>query len=106
MTESDRGSADESAEGSARIAKRQISPDPSDPYLSVLEPIADLEGCSVEDLPPLYKYVDHLIENLFSTPPPEKAQVEITFTYYYYRIRLDQQGNMCLTRLAEPLELP
>lgn len=89
----------------SRIIRRTVEPDPDDPYLAILEPIADLEDCAVEDLPPLYKYVDHLVENLFSTPPPEKAQAELTFTYYYYRVTVDQQGNMRLAKLAEPLEI-
>lgn len=94
------------ADEETRILHREITPDPDNPYLAVLEPIAELEGCGVEELPPLYKYVDHLLENLFGTPPPAKSQVEITFTYHNYRVTLDQQGNMRLARLADPLDVP
>lgn len=52
-------------------------PRPDHPYFSLLHVIAELEGCEVEDLPPLYDYVDHLLEDLFTTPPPPKAQARV-----------------------------
>lgn len=93
------------ADDDHRIYHREIEPDPDEPHLGVLHAIADVEGCEIEDLPPLYDYVDHLVEKLFQTPPPAKAQVQLDFTYYHYRILLDQEGNLTLMRQAEPLEL-
>lgn len=99
--------ADAGAQGDEdhRIYHRKIEPDPDEPHLGVLYSIAEVEECDVEDLPPLYDYVDHLVEKLFQTPPPTKAQVQIDFTYYHYRVLLDQEGNLTLMRQAEPLEL-
>ena len=102
-------SPDDFEEGSdapeQRIYRRQIQVDPADPYLAIVHPIAEIEGCEVEDLPPLYNYVDHLLENLFSTPPSEKSQVQLSFSYYNYRIQLDQQGHMTIIRQGESIEL-
>lgn len=95
----------ESPDEDHRIFHRQVDPDPDEPHLGVLYSIAEVEECDVEDLPPLYDYVDHMVEKLFGTPPPEKAQVQLAFTYYQYRILLDQEGNLTLMRQAEPLEL-
>ncbi|MFP9191711.1 HalOD1 output domain-containing protein [Natronosalvus vescus] len=90
---------------SHRIRHRQIQPDPDDPYLAVVHPIAELEGRPVEEMPPLYQYVDHLLENLFDEPPAEKAQVQLSFSYYNYRVQLDQQGNMTIIRQGETIDL-
>ncbi len=87
------------------ICRRQIEPDPEHPYFSLLHVIAELEGCEVSDLPPLYDYVDHLIEDLFTSPPPPKAQVEVEFSYYDYRINVDQEGNLSLMKQPEMLEI-
>lgn len=102
------GDADDASSDSAdpqRIYRRKVEPDPDEPYLSFLHTIAEVEGCSIDDLPPLYDYVDHLVEHLFSTPPPAKAQVQMEFTYYNYRVNLDQEGNLSLMKQSEPLEL-
>jgi hypothetical protein len=87
------------------IHRRQIEPDPDHPYFSLLHVIAELEGCEVEDLPPMYDYVDHLLEDLFTNPPPPKAQAEITFCYYDYRINVDQQGDLSVMKQPEALEI-
>jgi hypothetical protein len=88
-----------------RIYRRKVEPDSDEPYLSLLHTVAEVEGCSIEDLPPLYDYVDHLVENLFSTPPPAKAQVQLEFTYYDYRVSLNQEGDLSLMKQSEPLDL-
>lgn len=95
----------ESGSPSTQIHHRKIQPDPDDPYLAVVHPIAELEGRPVEEMPPLYRYVDHLLENLFDEPPAEKAQVQVCFSYYNYRIELDQRGNMTIIRQGETIDL-
>lgn len=84
-----------------QIFHRTIEPDRKEPHYDILATIAELEETDVEDLPPLYDYVDHLIEKLFSTPPPSKAQVKMEFTYYAYRVVVDQEGNLTLMRQSE-----
>lgn len=94
---------DDSSDDARRIHRRKIEPDPDHPHFSLLHAIAELEGCGVDDLPPLYDYVNHLIEDLFTTPPPPKAQAEIEFTYYDYRVNVDQEGHLSLLKQPEPL---
>ncbi len=52
------------------------------------------------DLPPLYDRIDHMVKQLFTSPPPPDAQVELEFSYFGYRIRLDQGGNASVRKLA------
>lgn len=83
--------------------RREVTPDPEDGFHELLHAVADLEGCDVEALPPLYDRVDHLVENLFEDPPTPKAQAEVQFTYYDYRITLDQLGHVSLRKQHESL---
>lgn len=83
------------------IYHRQIVPDPDAANRSLLQVIADLEGCGMTDLPPLYDRVDHLVEHLFTSPPPVEAQAELQFSYHGYRIELDQTGNVMVMKLGD-----
>lgn len=87
-----------------RIRRRRIGPDTDEPHFALLEVIAELEGCAVEDLPPLYDCVDHLLEDLFSTPPPADADARVEFTYDDYRVSVDQDGTLALLKQRESLD--
>jgi len=71
-----------------------------DPGIQIVEFVSHLEETEQDELPSLWSQIDHLIENLFSTPPAPEAQAEITFSYEGYRITVEQNGS---TRLV-PLE--
>lgn len=94
----------ERARNEYRMYRRTVTADPEDGFHDLLHAVADLEGCDVESLPPLYDRVDHLVEHLFEQPPSPKAQAEIQFTYYDYRITLDQLGNVSLRKQHESLD--
>lgn len=87
--------------GENRIYHRKVTPDADEANRSLLRLLADVEGCEVTDLPPLYEQVDHLVEHLFTDPPPASAQAELEFSYHGYRVELDQTGNVSLMKLAE-----
>lgn len=89
----------------ARIVRRTIAPDPETPYFALLEIVAEIEGCEVEALPPLYERTDHLLEKLFDDPPSQKAQVELSFSYHGYRITMDQLGNVTLRKLVDDIDV-
>ncbi|MDG5775744.1 HalOD1 output domain-containing protein [Haloarculaceae archaeon H-GB2-1] len=76
--------------------------DPSlqDPVYDVVETIADLEGVEVDELPSVHETVDGMVDNVFSNPPAPEAQVEVSFTYAGYRIRLHQDGNATFIKVA------
>ena len=81
------GTADDSG-----TVRRQIPPDPVTAEYDLLEILADVEGCEIEDLPPLYNEVEHVVETLFRTPPSTAAQMSISFSYAGYRITIDRSG--------------
>ncbi|MFC4451548.1 HalOD1 output domain-containing protein [Halorussus aquaticus] len=92
------------SDGQKRIYHRKVTPEVEEANRSLLRLVANLENCELTDLPPLYDQIDHLIEHLFSSPPPPEAQVEVEFSYYGYRIELDQSGNVSLMKLATASE--
>jgi hypothetical protein len=46
----------------------------------------------------MYEVTDHVIDNIFSTPPAAEAQFEVSFSYEGYRITLEQNGSMQLLK--------
>lgn len=71
------------------------------PAIDVAEIVAELEGEGATDLPALYDTVDHLVEHMFSTPPPLEAQCRLEFTYEGYRITLTQDGRATFMKVSE-----
>lgn len=99
--------SDEQRDVGRKIRHRKVTPEVEEAKRNLLRLIANLENCEVTELPPLYDHVDHLIEHLFSSPPPAEAQVEIEFSYHGYRIELDQSGNVSFMKLAgSPADSP
>lgn len=78
------------------IYHRQVEPNEETGNQKIARLIANLENCDTTELPPLYNWIDHVVEDLFSDPPPAEAQAEIAFTYAGYRIELDQTGHVRL----------
>lgn len=78
------------------IHRRSISPNPRTAEIELMEIIADIEGIAEEELPILWRDADHMISNLFESPPGQHAQMELTFTYAGYRISISQSGDVTL----------
>ena len=76
--------------------RREIAPDPETAEYDLLEILAEVEGCEIEDLPALYNEVEHVVETLFRTPPSVAAQMSISFSYAGYRITIDRNGTVQL----------
>lgn len=72
---------------------RQFDTERADPNVEVVSAIADLEDVPIEELPPLYGCIDHVLEHLYSNPPSDAANAEISFTYCGYRVTTKQDGR-------------
>ena len=83
--------------------RRQITPDPESSEYDLLEILAELEGCDIEDLPSLYNEVEHVVETLFKTPPSTAAQMSVTFSYAGYRISIDRNGTVQLVDVKDTI---
>lgn len=83
------------------IVHTTIEPDSNTSEYAFLQLIADAEGVEIEALPSLYGEVDHFLETLFCDPPSKKAQMELRFSYYGYRVTVDQTGHVTLVRVRE-----
>jgi hypothetical protein len=81
------------------ILQREVEPEEDEANYRVLETIAEVEDVDVTELPPMYSRIDHILDQLFSDPPTPEAQVEITFSYYGYRVTIDQEGVIRLRKL-------
>jgi hypothetical protein len=86
------------------IVRRQIRPSSDTSEYDLLEIVADVEGCEIEELPSLYKEVEHVVETLFKTPPSMSAQMSISFSYAGYRITIDRSGSVKLVCVKETME--
>lgn len=75
--------------------------DANAPAIDVAEIVAELEGRDATDISALYDTVDHLVEHLFSTPPPLEAQCMLEFTYEGYRITLTQDGHATFMKVSD-----
>lgn len=80
---------------------RRITPNPNDSEYEFLELIAELENTEIDELPSLYDEIEHLIETIFKNPPAPRAQLEISFSYAGYRVRMDQRGTVELLNVKQ-----
>lgn len=78
------------------------NPTPDDtPEIDIAKIVEELEGKDATDISSLYDTIDHLVEHLFSNPPPAEAQVQLEFTYEGYRIALTQDGKATFMKVAD-----
>jgi len=93
----------EELQNEAGIVRHRIDPDPSTAEYDLLEIIAEVEGGEIETLPSLYNEVDHVVETMFKTPPSDRAQIEISFSYAGYRVSIDRKGFVELVPVKKSL---
>jgi hypothetical protein len=75
------------------IVRRQLDTEREEPVVTIAELVAELEGVRHDELKTTYEHSDHILGEIFATPPVPEAQVEITFTYEGYRITVEQDGS-------------
>ena len=72
-----------------------------DPEIDIAKIVADLENREATNISSLYDTIDHLVEHLYSNPPPIEAQAELEFTFEGYRIELSQDGKATFMKIAD-----
>lgn len=82
--------------GDRDIERFDIEPDPETAEYELLEGIARHRGVAIEELPSLYRCVDHLVQSMFEDPPDREAQVELAFSCAGYRVTITQKGYVTL----------
>ncbi|WP_247730253.1 HalOD1 output domain-containing protein [Halovivax limisalsi] len=80
-------------DSSGDAVTRQFDTEKTDPNVEVVSVIADIEDVPIEELPPLYDCIDHVLEHLYTNPPGDEADAEVSFTYYGYRVTVTQDGG-------------
>lgn len=75
------------------IVHRELDTEGGEPVDQIADVVSELEDSDVDALQPLYRQVDHVLDQVFSDPPAPGAQVEVTFTYEGYRITVEQYGH-------------
>jgi hypothetical protein len=97
----ERGRSDPSEK--PHVVRTTIDPDPQTAEHDLLEIIADLEGCAIDELPSFYTEADHFVEILFENPPSPAAQMEITFSYAGYRVTMNWRGDVELVAVKRSI---
>jgi len=69
-----------------------------DPKTELVTYVAALKGVEHDTLRPLYTWADHLLDELYSTPPSAGAQALVEFNYEGFRVTLYQDGHAVLMR--------
>jgi len=81
------------SESEAHVFHRDLFDHGDEPAHELVSIIAELKRVEQDELDPLYNWADHLIDQLYSTPPPARAQGIVKFSYEGYRITLYQDGH-------------
>ena len=97
---------DADTEGSEKsgFIKTQIQPAADTAEYEFIEIIAELEGKEMDEIPSLYKELDHRITILFQNPPSPESQVALSFSYAGYRVTITQQGMVELIPVKNTAE--
>lgn len=75
-----------------RIVRRELDTDAENPAVEVAQAVADIEDTDATSLANMYDCVDGILDELFSTPPADEAQMVVEFSYSDYRITVEQNG--------------
>lgn len=72
----------------------------AEPAVQIAEVVASLEDTDQDRLTPVYRQIDHVLQHIFSDPPDESAQIEVTFRYENYRVTVEQNGEAKFVRTS------
>lgn len=87
---------------SAFVSHRNIREGESRPQVALARALADLKGVETTELSQLYPCIDHLVDQLFESPPSPEAKTELTFSYEGFRITIYQDGHTVFQSLENP----
>jgi hypothetical protein len=83
------------------ILHRTLDTDGTEPAIQIARHIAEFTNEEPEELESTWGQFDHIIDEVFSTPPVDEAQVQVTFTYEGYRITVEQDGHAKFVQIGE-----
>lgn len=63
------------------IVRRQLETDQENPAVEIPEIVSELEEKDQTDMATIYNCINHTIDNIFSDPPAQEAQLQVTFNY-------------------------
>lgn len=75
------------------IVRLELSPEERDPGPQIAEIVADLEDSEMTGMATMYGCIDGILDDLFSDPPSDEAELSVAFSYEGYRITVDQDGH-------------
>ena len=75
------------------VAHVRFDTEESDPGLAVAEATAALKDVDTTELAAIYDCIDHVVDQLFSDPPDDDANVTVSFDYEGYRVTVQQDGS-------------
>jgi hypothetical protein len=84
------------------VVRRTIAPDASSAEFALLDIVADLEGCAIDELPSFYDAVGSFVGALYREPPSEESGMELQFSYVGYQVRLHQDGQVRVADVEAP----
>ena len=85
-------------------ARVRIEPNSESAEYELLAIVAELGDTDIESLPSFYEQAGHFVEMIFQNPPAPEAQMEISFSYAGYRIRITQLGQVTILKVKESIE--
>lgn len=85
--------------GKDPLVFRRLDTEREEPATEVAEIVAELRDADMEDLPPIYGTIDHLLTHLFENPPSADAQAKVEFHYAGYQITVHQHGGSTFLKL-------
>lgn len=77
-----------------RVIQRHLDKDRDSPAEAIAAIVAELEDADMEEMTPVWKAIDHIVDHLFDTPPDPEARVEVEFNYEGYRVTVAQDGTV------------
>lgn len=86
-------SMDEEEKKDRTVHHQDLKAGDEEPKETLIYLIAAVTGKEPTKLTPLYSTIDHLIEELFTSPPPAKSQAQIEFYWEGCRITIYHDGN-------------
>lgn len=81
----------------------QVDVDPEEPELPFADVVAELKGTHTDDLNPIGSELDDLVRDVLLSPPPERNQAEISFTYEGFRVTLYHDGHAVLRDVRQDM---
>ena len=73
-----------------------IEIDPEGPEVSFADVVAELKDTRSSELAPISSELDDLVRGVLLSPPPERNQAEVSFTYEGFRVTLYHDGHAVL----------